>query len=113
MTVCKLGEQELFEVIRREAAALKTRAELYTPEGAFVKITNSPTPELFNASGDAIHVQGATLSGNTFSGCRIGILIREDGSLGLCAGSSQALRLAAEYQSVSSRSNSPKIIHSC
>lgn len=39
-TICLLGKQVLFEIVRREAAALKTEAELYAPDGAFLKCTN-------------------------------------------------------------------------
>ncbi|MCP4284673.1 MAG: hypothetical protein GY792_09510 [Gammaproteobacteria bacterium] len=82
-TVCKLGNQVLFEIIRKEAAALKTRAELYTPEGYFVKCTDTPQPKLFNASGDSLQVRGITMVGNLFQGCRIGVWIRRDGSVAI------------------------------
>ena len=81
MTVCKLGDRVLFEIIRQEAAAVKTRAELYAPDGAFVKVTDSPQLELFGVSGDALRVRGATMIGNTFAGVRSGVWIHKDGSL--------------------------------
>ncbi len=37
MTVCELDGRTLFEMRRQEAAALNTRAELYTPNGSFIK----------------------------------------------------------------------------
>ena len=37
MTVCELDGRTLFEMRRQEAAALNTRAELYTPSGSFIK----------------------------------------------------------------------------
>jgi hypothetical protein len=83
-TVCKLGKRILFEITREEAAALKTQAELYTPDGFFVRCTESPQPELYTASGDALQVRGVTMIGSVFSGCRIGIWIRKDGSIGIC-----------------------------
>jgi len=79
MTVCKLGEKVLFEIIREEAAALKTRAELYTPDGCFVKLTEAPQPEIFDASGHSLRIKGITMVGNTFIGRRIGIWIKKDG----------------------------------
>ena len=83
MTVCKLGDKILFEIIREEAAALKTRAELYTPEGVFVKCSDSPQPELYSASGDVLQIKGITMVRNQSQGCRIGIWIRQDGSVAL------------------------------
>ena len=83
MTVCKLGNRVLFEIIREEAAALKTRAELFTPDGYFVKITDSPNPELFDADSNALKIKGIFMSGNTFVNCRIGIWIRKDGSVAI------------------------------
>jgi hypothetical protein len=83
MTVCKLGNKTLFEIIREDAAALKTRAELYTPDGYFVKIAESPKPELFDSDGNSLKIQGIMMSGNSFANCRIGIWIRKDGSVAL------------------------------
>jgi hypothetical protein len=83
MTVCKLDNKVLFEIIREEAAALKTHAELFTPDGYFVKITDSPKPELFDADSNSLKLHGITMSGNTFANCRIGILIRKDGSVAI------------------------------
>lgn len=83
MTVCKLGNRVLFEIIREGAATLKTRAELFTPDGYFVKITESPTPELFDASSRSLKIRGITLVGNTFVNSRIGIWIRKDGSIAM------------------------------
>jgi hypothetical protein len=37
LTVCELGTDTLFELRRDDAAALKLRAELYTPTGGFMK----------------------------------------------------------------------------
>lgn len=37
MTVCKVGDQVLFEITRKKAAALKTEAELFTPDGRFLR----------------------------------------------------------------------------
>jgi len=87
VTVCKLGEKILFEIHRRDAAALRTQAELYTPDGRFVKCSQSPTPELYSADGSALTIRGGiVMSGNTFHGCRIGIWVKSDGSVAIgCA----------------------------
>jgi hypothetical protein len=85
ITVCKLGKRVLFEIIRQEAAALKTRAELYTPDSYFVKVAESPQPELFDASGNSLKIQGIIMSGNTLVNCRIGVWIKKDGSIAICS----------------------------
>lgn len=82
MTVCKLGKRVLFEIIREEAASLKTRAELFAPDGYFVKMTDSPEVDLFDADGP-LKIKGFTMSGNTFVNCRIGIWIKKDGSIAI------------------------------
>ena len=38
-TVCKLGSQTLFELKRQKPAAVRAAAELYTPDGSFVRCT--------------------------------------------------------------------------
>lgn len=81
MTVCKLGDRTLFEIIREEAAALKTRAELYAPDGYFVKVTDAPQVQLYNAA--MLQIGGIKMVGNVFQGCRIGIWIHKDGSVGI------------------------------
>jgi hypothetical protein len=82
-TVCKLGNKILFEIERAEAAALKTSAELYTPDGYFVKCSDPQTTGLYDASEKAIRIGGLIMWGNVFGGCRIGILVRKDGSLSI------------------------------
>lgn len=82
MTVCKLGNQTLFEIRREQAAAIKTAAELYTPTGFFVKYATE-TPGLLNSTGDALQIRGGIFRGNTFQGCRIGVWLKADGSIGL------------------------------
>jgi hypothetical protein len=84
-TVCKLGKKTLFEIERTEAAALKTSAELYTPDGYFVKCSDPVVTGLYTASEEGINIRGLMLQGNVFSRCRIGILIRKDGSVSIGA----------------------------
>ena len=83
MTVCKLGDRTLFEIIREEAAALKTRAELYAPDGYFVKVKDDPQVQLYNAAGSALQIRGITMTRCTFQGLRIGIWIKKDGSIAI------------------------------
>ena len=82
ITVCKLDNEILFEIRRQGAAALKTVAELYTPKGYFVKFSDE-SPSLINSEGGALQIGGVTMIGNVFSGCRIGVLIKSDGSVSM------------------------------
>jgi len=79
-TVCLMNNRVMFEIYRTEAAALRTTAELFTPDGNFVKITEDAN-NLFNSK--AIQVGGVTLMGNVFENLRIGILYRSDGSVSI------------------------------
>lgn len=84
MTVCEMDGKTLFEITHQKGDAFRTQAELYTPEGFFVKYGNNPMPEqLLSASGDALQVGGVTMSRNMFSGCRIGIWMRSNGSVAM------------------------------
>jgi len=81
MTVCKLGSQVLFEITRKEAAALKTEAELFTPDGRFLKARGSTKDWLL--AKEPLRIGGIVMMGNTFSDCRIGVRVGRDGSVGL------------------------------
>jgi len=41
VTACELAGKTLFEIRRTEAAALKTQAELYTPDGTFIRANDN------------------------------------------------------------------------
>jgi hypothetical protein len=65
-TVCELDGKTIFELIRQDAAALKTRAELYTPDGSFIKCADdnlaaSPTSRIKAAARPAC--SGFSISG--------------------------------------------------
>ena len=81
--VCEIGNRTAFEIHHQPGDAFRAQAELYTPEGFFVKTSDSPTPELIDASGNALQVGGVTMIGNMFQDCRIGVWIRSDGSVSL------------------------------
>ncbi|TRW48070.1 hypothetical protein FM042_10450 [Aliidiomarina halalkaliphila] len=85
MTVCRLGGQTLFEIRREGAAALKTAAELYTPTGHFVRYAGVE-PALINNDGQSLQIGGMIMTGNTITGCRIGVWIKSDGSIGIGCG---------------------------
>ncbi len=70
MTVCELDGKTLFEMIREEAAALKTQAELYTPNGSFIKGNDEGL-----AWGEALSIGGLVLKENVFENSPIGIQV--------------------------------------
>jgi butyrate kinase len=80
-TVCELGGKTLFEVKRTGAAAISTKAELYTPTGYFVSVLDSKPRVLTELSKDITRIGGLTTIGNTFNGCRIGVWVKSDGSI--------------------------------
>ena len=77
---CTLNDRTLFEIQQQTGDAFKTTAELYTPDGFFVKSSDSPIPNLFDTSGNGIKMGGMMMSGNTFEGCKIGIWLKKNGS---------------------------------
>ncbi len=84
MTVCELDGKTLFEIRRKEAAAFSTEAELFTPDGRFVKATNSVAPlGLFQTNGADLRVGGMLMTGNRFVGVRVGILVKSDGTVNI------------------------------
>lgn len=87
MTVCEIDGKTIFEIKREEAAALKTKAELYTPDAAFIKCSNdSLAGYVMDSNNEQLQIGGLTMQGNMFSGCRIGVHIRKDGGIGIgCA----------------------------
>lgn len=78
--VCTMDKQTLFEIQQQTGDAFKTTAELYTPEGYFVKCSDSPSPSLIDTTGNELRIGGMIMSGNTFSGCHIGIWLKKNGS---------------------------------
>jgi hypothetical protein len=74
MTVCELDNQTIFEVRRKEAAALKTSAELFTPDGRFMKSNEHGAPSCL-ISPDGFRIGMNVVSGCCFQGCRVGIHI--------------------------------------
>ena len=76
MTVCELDGQTIFEIRRKGAAALRTDAELFTPDGRFLKANDHGAPaNLISADGSSIRVGTTVLAGCRFVGCRVGIHI--------------------------------------
>jgi hypothetical protein len=82
MTVCELNGRTLFEIKRTSAASLKAAAELYTPPGYFVKYMSN-TPSLLKSDGSSLQIGGIVMTGCSFSGVRIGVWLKSDGSVGI------------------------------
>lgn len=78
MTVCKLDGRTVFEIYHETGDAFRAHAELYTPDGCFVKSANTP-PSIVAKNGQPLRVGGTIMSGNTFSGVRIGVWFKSDG----------------------------------
>jgi hypothetical protein len=79
--VCKMNNKTLFEIHQQTGDSFKTTAELYTPEGYFVKCSNEPTPVLFDTKGTELKIGGMIMSGNLLIGCKIGVWLKRDGSI--------------------------------
>lgn len=87
MTICEMAGKTIFEITRKEAATLKTQAELYTPDAAFIKCDDS------GIAGYVLDKQSTHLALGSSSGARlvmthsdiyaqkIGIHIKKDGSI--------------------------------
>lgn len=86
MTVCEMGGRTLFEIFHEPGDAFRAHAELYAPNGFFVKSHDAPTPEVISANGAALQIGGIRMSHNVIADCRIGIWLKSDGSCAIgCA----------------------------
>src|SRR6266542_407800 len=81
-TVCELNKQTLFELIREEAAALKTRAELYTPDGSFIRCADEGLARyVLGPKQEHLKIGNLTMIRSSVEHCKIGILVRKNGSI--------------------------------
>ena len=83
LTACELDGRTLFEIAHQTGDAFKVQAELYTPTGYFIKSTDADLPTLMKADGTGLNVGGIRMTDCTFSGVRIGVWLRSDGSIGI------------------------------
>jgi hypothetical protein len=83
VSVCKMGTQTLFEIYHQEGDSFKTQAELYTPDGCFVKCSDSPNLGLIDMNGQSIKVGGIHMSNCTLNDFKIGLWLKKDGSASL------------------------------
>jgi hypothetical protein len=79
MTVCTLAGRTVFEIFHQAGDAFRTQAELHTPTGCFVKCSDSAA-SVMRSDGGLLIGGGMMMSNNMFSGCRIGIWIKSDGT---------------------------------
>lgn len=84
--VCTMDKQTLFEIQQQSGDAFKTSAELYTPDGYFIKCSDMPTPSIIDTNGNAIKIGGIKMSGNWIESCAVGIWLRKNGSFSMGAG---------------------------
>ena len=84
--ICSLEKKVMFELSHGVGEAFKAHAELYAPDGFFVKCSDDPKPELFDLTGNAIKVGGVTMIGNVFQNLSVGIWLRKDGSCAIGVG---------------------------
>ena len=80
MTVCEMNGQTVFEIFHESGDSFRTHAELYTPNGSFIKSNDSPMPDVIKSDGQGLQVGGIHMSNSTISGCRIGFWLKSDGS---------------------------------
>ena len=83
LTVCEMDGKTLFEIYHQQGDAFRAHAELHTPTGYFVKSADKPIPQVIQADGQALQIGGVVMSHNTFSGYRIGLWLKSDGSFGM------------------------------
>lgn len=83
ITVCEMNGQTLFEIFHESGDAFRMHAELYAPNGWFVKSHDAPIPDVISASGEMLQIGGIRMSDTVISGCRIGIWLKSDGSCGI------------------------------
>jgi len=78
--LCSLEKKVIFELSHGVGDAFKAEAELFAPDGYFVKCADTPKPQLFDLTGNAIVVGGVTMIGNVIRNFPVGIWLRKDGS---------------------------------
>lgn len=79
MTVCELDGKTVFEITHQAGDAFRIDAELSTPSGYLVKMSDSA--DLFKTNGDQIQLSGLRLSGCEFEGGRIGLFLKSSGEI--------------------------------
>ncbi|MBW2062479.1 MAG: hypothetical protein JRI95_13100 [Deltaproteobacteria bacterium] len=84
--ICSLENKVMFELSHGVGESFKADAELYAPDGYFIKCSDAPKPELFVLTGNGIKVGEVTMFGNVFQNVSVGIWLRKDGSCAIGVG---------------------------
>jgi hypothetical protein len=78
--VCTMNGKTLFEIRQKSPDFFKTTAELYANDGFFVKVDSSMTVNALQNNNPLV-IGHCTMMGNTFTGMKIGIWAKKDGSI--------------------------------
>lgn len=84
--VCTADGRTVFEIRQQPGDAFRTDAELYTPNGFFLRIADQPKPQLLNPRGEELRIGGLVCQNCVFENMRIGVLMRSDGSMAVGVG---------------------------
>ena len=83
-TVCEIDGKTVFEITRSEAAALKTEAELYTPDGSFLKCSNKEMAAfVMGVEHKPLTIENISMHNSVIADFRIGFLVRKDGHVSI------------------------------
>jgi len=81
VSICEVDGRTIYEVRRESPRSLKAVAELYTPNGAFIKCKDTGIfKSIIGLKDEGLKIGNLTMYGSTIIGAKIGILIKEDGS---------------------------------
>lgn len=89
VTACELNGRTLFEVRRPKAAAISVTAELFTPDGRFVRCNDGCSLHEY-VDGDGMTVGRVRLEGNTFRHFAIAVHVKSNGEIHLGVGRAAA-----------------------
>lgn len=78
---CKRDKETLFEIHIQQGDSFKISAELYTPEGYFVKFSDQPSPELIDMNGNALNIGRLIMAKSTFRNVKTAIWMHKNGGL--------------------------------
>ncbi len=81
--VCELGKNTIFEITKTGPFSVKTTAELYTNNGSFIKSSPSDLTGFVLNQKDNLQIKGLRMSKCTFSGVKIGVWVKSDGSISI------------------------------
>ena len=79
--VSEMAGKVLFEIRQGKGDSFRMDAELHTPDGYFLKSQTGSAPPLTLADDGMLQVGGMVMGHNIFSGCRVGVHMRKDGSV--------------------------------